>query len=749
MFAVVGDHPKVSSMVRSRLLWVLVLVGISIALYANSLTGSFVEDDYLRWQSDGWVAGRPFSETLGGLFTPSNWLLYRPIPYTLHAMDRAIWGLNPVGFHITNLVLHATVVILVYTVVASMVRTTLIAALASLLFASHPVHSGSVSFIAGRTDVAMVLFFMLAVLFYIRFRHSRGFVKWSMYFLSSMAFVAALLSKETAIALPLVLLIYEMCIFRPRRRLRRWSKIVFPLAPAVVISLLYLGFNLLTRSGALAGLGRIGLWPQVLTCVRSFYHYMHMLFFPVRISPSPAMAWSTSFLQPNAAPALGVVLVTLAVMVLAYRRSRILSFGLGWMMVSLLPVSNLLALSDQPLMSDRYLYLPSVGFCLALSSVIQRIPGIRHRSHQTGLSRLGGVAVLLVLVALYALGTVARNRDWQSRYSLAARAVEVDPGSAASHVGLGQVHLGEGLYDQAISQFEEAFSIDRGCCEAYRGLGAVYLARGEYGRALSMLTKAVTLDGSSAATHRDLGAVYLGLGRLDEALAEYRKALALDPGRAETHNNLGIVYEALGRPEEAMAEYRKALAVRPGFAEACANLGRVYSGRGMHEEAISAYGEALRIDPGMAGAHNNLGSEYLKMGNIADAISEYRQAVAINPAHAVAHNNLGAAYLMAGVPEEAVSECNAAVALEPDYVQAIMNLGAAYAGVGKVDEAITAYRRALEAEPRISEAHLRLADLYRARGDGALAVLHRNKADSLRTGAGGTSPERAWDREAR
>ncbi len=335
----------------------LILAAISFAIYANSIPGSFVVDDYERWESTTWIEGRPLGTVIGEFFTPGRAPLYRPVPYTLHAIDYHLWGTNASGFHVTNIILHALVACLVYLVGLSVLKKRTPAFIAALLFATHPVHTEAVTYIAGRTDLTMALFALLSLLLFLKARWSAGRPGYLLYIGSLTAFVLALMSKEAAVALPLILTLHYLC-FRPAGGRRMWRGLVLPVAPYIIVLFVYLGMSFTVGGGTGANVRGVGFWIQILTALRAFGAYLKALVFPVNLTLALDFSWSESFAEPGTLLPLLVSLGFLALTVWASRTRRTLAFGLAWIALALLPVSNVLAVTDKPIYAERFLYLP-------------------------------------------------------------------------------------------------------------------------------------------------------------------------------------------------------------------------------------------------------------------------------------------------------------------------------------------------------------------------------------------------------
>jgi tetratricopeptide (TPR) repeat protein len=682
--------------VRTDWRYLLILAVISIAIYANSIPGSFVVDDYERWQTTTWIEGRPFWTVIGEYFTPGRAPLYRPIPYTLHAIDYHIWGVRPSGFHVTNIILHVIAVAMVYLVGLSILKNRAGALIAALFFATHPVHTEAVTYIAGRTDLTMTVFALLAFLLYMAARRASGRRIHALYAASAGAFILALMSKEAAVALPLIVILHHF-YFRPKGRPYTWKAILLPFAPLIILVAAYLAMNFTVGGGMGVDIREAGLWRQMLTALRAFGDYLKALVFPVDPTLVLDYSWSQSFTRPSVLLPLLVSLGFLAIVVWTYRTARTVSFGLAWIAMAILPVSNVLAVTDQPLYAERFLYLPSVGFCLALGYLICRATSIRRITSMKNRSALTGIVVMIAIVVVYSLLTVRRNRDWISPIVLAQKTLEQNPRSPSAHINVGGLLLDQGETQSAISEFNKALKLDPDIELAHYNLGLAYEDLGDYTKAVTEYRRAIDLNAEALAAYQRLAALFLNLGMVDEAIVTCRRALSVNPRQVE-----GLV-----------------------------RLGNAYLRKGMLDEAILQYGEAVRLNPRVVEPYVNAGVAYMRKGMPDEAISRYKTALAIDPTFAQAYANLGNAYMAKGLVDQAIAEYTSALRLDPTFVGVHVNLSRAYNAKGMLDEAIAECERALAGRPGFVEAHINLAVLYYQKGDYQAALHHCDKAAEL------------------
>jgi len=345
--------------------------------------------------------------------------------------------------------------------------------------------------------------------------------------------------------------------------------------------------------------------------------------------------------------------------------SLALSFGILFFLITLLPVYNIIPIVNP--FAERYLYLPSVGFVIIISSTLTWL--MSHSSWRiTHRLSLIGHCSLLIIISIYSFAVIQRNKVWADQYSLWSDTVIKMPESFKGHNGLGIVYNKQGRLDEAIKEYLTAIRFKPAYADAHYNLGNVYEKQGQLDEAIKEYKLALSLKPAYADAHNNLGNAYNEQSRMAEAIKEYKLALSLKPDYADAHYNLGNVYEKQGQLDEAIKEYKLALSLKPDFAFAHNNLGLAYEKQGQLDEAIKKYLEAIRFKPDFAITYRNLGRTYIKQNKLGEAIDKFLIALKLNPDDAVAHYNLAEVYSMKGLNEKAIEELEFALKLKPDYL---------------------------------------------------------------------------------
>jgi tetratricopeptide (TPR) repeat protein len=263
-----------------------------------------------------------------------------------------------------------------------------------------------------------------------------------------------------------------------------------------------------------------------------------------------------------------VVIALVAASLLVYRYSRAIFFGIWWFLITLFPVFNLIEIYHP--LAERYLYLPLIGYCLVVPSVVFGLAAGRLTNPKAAAA--AAWIPIAVLIGLYSAGTIARNPVWRNNFVLWSQTVKSSPNSLTAHGGLGMAYLKRGMLDKAQQQFEISTRLYPGHAKSYYNLGLVYFQKGDLEKALAYFNRCVSLDPQSERAHYNLATIYLKQGAWDRAIYHYVKVNELDPAIPMAHYNLGMAYAMQGKLDQAIAEWRSVMKLDPGNSQAAKNI---------------------------------------------------------------------------------------------------------------------------------------------------------------------------------
>ncbi|HZQ90357.1 MAG TPA: tetratricopeptide repeat protein [Terriglobales bacterium] len=565
-------EPGLSAPLNARILLAFVLLAAFLP-YVGTLRYDWVYDDggqivYNPLVQSWRFAPRYLVEHMWSnqINVPPNY--YRPMFLLWCLLNYSAFGLNPMWWHLSTLVLHLLSTALLFYLARQLLRDDFSATIAALIFGVHPIHIESVAWISGVTDPLLAMFFFGGLLCYLSFRDGR---RWGWLLASLALYFFAMGSKETGIVLPLVLLGYEWTVGEKERRRRRSVAVT---AAYGAVAALYLGL----RFRALSTFGNpvVGLpWQSFpLTWPLLLWFYVRKLFWPVSLSPFYDTPYVTRFdVQLFLLPALALLAAAAAGWML-WRRlknceaanpdtpsaSQVALFALVLIAAPLLPVMDIVSLEPHEIAHDRYLYLPSAGFALLIAIAVQRIPA----GERTLFGRPATqVAAALALALAGAIGVATQSVYWANDLLLFYRAVRVAPGSISATNNLANALLERKYYDEGIRLHQQILQRDPNYWLSWYNLGNAYTKLGRLEEAQEHIYRAAQLNNSNPNMFLYLGLLQMRMGHYRESEANIREALRIWPTGLGAHNVLGMVLEKQGRVAEAAEEYRRELALDP------------------------------------------------------------------------------------------------------------------------------------------------------------------------------------------
>jgi tetratricopeptide (TPR) repeat protein len=635
------------------------LAAIVVVIYANSVHNGFVWDDHEQIVMN--PALRPGAPILPiftsdirfshlGLSAQTH--TYRPLQMLTYRLLANAFGMDPAAFHLCSLLLAIAGVLAAFAVFHLLTDNLFLSFAAAALFAVDPVHTEAVDWIAASPDLGCALFLLLAFAFFLlaqnkSIRPPRSLLLYRG--LSVAAFAAALLWKETAAVFPLLVASWILIAHQEQRRR------AFPALRASAPYWITLAVYVVLRVDALGSLGAGGrswrLSPAqfALTDAHLFLRYWAKLALPIRLDAYSSFVPVLSWLDLRALAAIAFVLVVIAGVALLVRRAPLCGFAALWVCLTLLPVMDLNALGRNAL-TERYLYIPSAGFCLLVVLGIAYVSGLLRPRHRRIL------AVSLLVAAISALGTetIVRNSVWKDDRTLFAETLRSSPDApfVLNRVADAQSNdpsesvSAEQNYRQAIALAKAERLPDRlDLLNAYNGLGLLYAARNDYPDALRELHQAQDLAPNNFETTNAMGMILLRSGQWQKAEPLLENALIAEPANENVLSSLAIL------------EWQYAH-----------NLSRAAD---LLTRALSIHSEE---DDFSASLHNNLGGVEADRSDFPAAIRQFRMASRIAPDNPEYHTNLANALAAAGQWPEARSEAELALQIAPGYPAAEQTL---------------------------------------------------------------------------
>ena len=616
------------------------LIFISILPYSNALLNGFVYDDTTQILDNPYIVS---FRHLGHVFTSAVWSYvgsggytnyYRPVMTFGYMVCFHFFGAQAYGFHLANILLHAAVVCVLYVVTRRMFGSRGVAFLAATLFALHPIHTESVDWVAAVTDLEVTFFFLLTFWFFLRIPSKEGKAAGWAILGMALSFSLALCSKEQALVLPALATIYEH-FYREDRGATKWTRKVsrYYLLWALLFAYLLFRMHVFGAFAPILGHPEVTRYGALLSGVALLGQYIGKLIWPVRLCAFYMFHPSTSALASQVLAAAAELAVCAGLFALLWKRHRPASFGMVWFFATIAPVLNVRVLASDNVFAERYLYLPSVGFCwlaaLGLAKVWDRV-GSRPAAWRWAYAVLLGA-----LAVLFAARIVTRNRIWKDEITFYSATLQASPDAVPIYNNLGSVYWNRGEVAAAERQWQKALTYVPSSPTLLNNLGLVYMERKEFPRAVEYFKKSASSEPSFPDPHLNLGVAYQQMGMKNEAEVQYRTAMSLAPLNLHIHNRLGSLLRDEGRTAEAEKQFTTSASIAPNVVAYDA-LGEIGIERKDYRKAEDMFARSVSLNPGDAGARAHLAELYLATGRKDQAVEQYRAILKSDPQNAAA-----------------------------------------------------------------------------------------------------------------
>ncbi len=638
---------------------------LTFALYLSSLQHEFVEWDDAQYVVENFHIrsfDMSFLKWAFSSFHASNW---HPITWISHAADYAIWGLNPLGHHLTNVILHAVntalVVLLALKLLEAAVgksgtlpddlrkrpdfpisflsdRTMLITAgVTGLLFGLHPLHVESVAWVAERKDLLSALFYILSLMAYTKYPSADSGTEQQVallpfsdkrYLFSLGFFILALMSKPMAVSLPAVLVILDWYPFGKIQSLSSFWKSVINKLPFIVLSIASSVLTILAQraGGAMVTMEAVPLFTRLIVAAKSLAVYLWEMVWPFNLSPFYPYPTSVSLLSWQSLLTIAVVIGISTLCVIKAQRQRVWLAAWGYYVATLIPVIGIVQVGRQA-MADRYMYLPSLGpsllIGLASAWIFRKVISVSQR-HPI-LKPAGAVLAFFVICSMVYI-TFGQIGIWQNSIRLWSHVIGQRPERIyLAHYYRGLAFENTGRPDKAIEDYNAAIALDPNFRDAFMSRGTALEKMGRLDRAVDNLNRAIAL-GPTYEAYFNRGIILEKMGLIDGAIADYLSAIALNPSRYDAYLAAARSYGKAGLFDKAIEYFTKCIAMNPNHADLYNNRGLSFLFIGQDDRALEDYNRAISLDQTLAIAYRNRGNVYLRRGDKMSAVSDYQNA---------------------------------------------------------------------------------------------------------------------------
>jgi tetratricopeptide (TPR) repeat protein len=780
--------PKKQSFPLKHLLAIGLMVVVAFIAYANTFHVPFQFDDRPNILDNSNIQIKIFTfDRLEQLVRNTYPVTIRIFAYFTFALNYYFGRFNVFGYHLVNLLIHiASGVFLYWLLLLTFNLPSLkerygsvafpIALFSSLLFIAHPIQTQSVTYIVQRMTSMAGMFYLLAMLLYVKGRLSKGTPSLLYWVGMVLSYVFGLFTKENVAILPFFVALYELYFFQNLDLNPKGKKIFTYLVGAVlligVLMFIFWGkryFDVIIEGYKIRD---FTLTQRVLTQFRVVLYYITLLLYPhpSRLNLDYDFPISRGILDPPTTfLAILIIAGLISYSIWIAKKRPLLSFCIFWYFGNLVIESSIFPLE---MVFEHRLYLPAIGplilFVILVVGGWEKIKGTesRRQEAESSLRRDLPLWIVFLLISfLFCLGSYQRNTIWKKEITLWEDCIKKSPNKPRVHNNLGFYLVMDKIFEKGVEElnialrldpkyitarfnlglaYEEMKLLDEATFhlkeylrlapedpEGYNEIGIISLQKKKIDEAIQFFKKGLEINPNVAKLHAGLGNAYLQGGMLDEAIFEFRKAMHYDLNLTLLHVKLAEAYQKKGLPDQAMEEIKKALQIDPSFYEAHIVMGASYLQKGRIDEAIAELNRGLKYNTEDPNLYNNLGVAYRRKQLLDDAIANYRKALSIDPSFSDARVNLGEVYFEKGMVEEAISELQYVIRLDPDKAEVHNNLGVIYLRKKRLNEAISNFKRAITINPKYGDAYFNLAVAYYYKKDIPSASFYAKKTLDL------------------
>ncbi len=718
---------------RLKIIGICSLIFWGWIIYSNSFHASFQFDDYPA------IVENVKLYDIGNFTSIYKFYINRFVGFYTFALNFYFGKFDVVGYHLVNWVIHCFVSLMILwlmqvTLLIFEKKTRepirykfLLSWLTALLFLSHPIQTEAVTYIYQRITSLSTLFCLLSLYFYIKGRQislndnfsfgPKKFLFCFGFFLASGGLaVLAMFTKEIAIVLPVVVVLYEYFFLREaepsnRRDKKEVIKTNMIRAGSLLIILLFTyilpafhQFNFIDRFMHYRFISeshdyeKITFGQYFLTQMRMIVFSLRLLFIPLGQNIDHDIVLSKSIIEPGTLFSLAAVLSIIVSAVRLRPKYLLLKFGIFWFLVTysinFIPKANIFF--------EHYLYWPSIGFCIFL------VMGVYHLSKD--IKRFS--VIVMAVIVVFSFLTYQRNQIWQTPFTLWGDMIHKSPNKARGYDALGTAYLRRGELDKAIEYYQKSLEINSELPNTYLNLGNVYRLKNNYELALNYYQEALKRSSVFAQSriYNNIANIYFAMKQYDLALGVFNdviKEYPQDKADLMVYNNRGAIYKMQGKYDLALADYNTIIAVDAYNVEAYYNRGLVYGLMKQYDLALADYNKAISLKPDYADAYHNRGVIFKLKKEYANAMADFQKAISLKSDKAIYYFNRGTIYVLENNNQAARADFTTAINLEPNNPRLYVARGDLFLKLQQKDAAMADYDKALSLDSGFKDAYVK------------------------------------------
>ncbi len=653
---------------EARYFYLLAILLITFFAYLPVLHNGFV-----NWDDDQYIQENLLIRSINLKEIFSSYFMgnYHPFTLLILTFEFKLFGMSPAGYHMVNLLLHMMNIILVYYSVLLLSEKQVVALVASLLFALHPIHVESVAWASELKDLLYTFFFLLSFIYYLKFIKTD---KKIFYVLSLFLFLPALLSKAMAASLPLLFVITDYFKGRKINLKNTIEKI-----PFFVLALIFglVAISAQKSSGSITDETAFTFSQQIIFACYGYVNYFIKMILPINLSafyPYPIKSVSELpaiyFIYP---------LLVLAFMIFIFytlRFNKKILFSIGFFTATILLVLQLIPVGGA-IIADRYTYIPSIGLFYLAGEGIYLLWSKKYKFIT--------ISLVCVFTIFYSVKTYARCEVWKNGITLWTNVIQQYQNVTLAYNSRAVLFDSENKLDEAFSDYSKSIELNPTYDKAYNNRGNLLMKQNKFDQALVDYNKCIELVPNFSGAYKNRGNLYMNTNKPELAYQDYTKALQLDPKETEVYFYRGNLLQNLKRNDEALSDYANVIALKPNDYQVYFSRGLLFMNIEKNKEAYEDFSKAISLYPSFVEAYLNRGNVLQNENKFDEALSDYNAAAKLQPENPKIYYNRGNLLGNKKRYDEAINDFSTAIKLKNDYALAYFGRGISECNSGKKD----------------------------------------------------------------
>lgn len=608
---------------NSGIIFAAFLAIITFLIYSNTLGSGFVLlDDTAKIQENQLIRGFSLSN-ISAMFSLKTFVFHTYFPVTLlsYALDYTLWGgLKPHGFHFTNLLLHTINVLLLFFFTKRFTGKNNAAFIAALLLAAHPMNVESVAWLSERSNLMYSMFFIASMIFYLKHTENRRKINYTVF--TYFFFLLSLLSKSSAVILPLVFILIDYF-----QQGKFSLKIIFSKIPYLALSLVF-GLIAIYATTSTGNISKVAmnytLYDRIFMVFYPMVYYVVKFFTPVYLSiVHPYPVKTGGFLPLPYYLSLLPVLLFIFISVKYKPLKKVLVFAFLFFLLNISVLLMIVPIGGNFLIAEHFVYVPYIGFAIAAGIVFSMI---RDKIMVSRIPAGTLLALYYILIPLFCIATFSRNKVWKDSTALFTDLAETNPDNSFSHYGMGTIYLEKSEFETALSEFNLSVQLDSTYPDAYYNRAIAEINLLKFDSALTDLDQTILLSPDYLMAYVNRGNIKMRQGDTTGALNDFNNAIDISRDNAIAYYNRGRLKMNIKEYEEAVTDFNRAVLLNPEYTDAYNNRGITKFYLKDYKGSVQDYDVVLKLDKNYVNAYKNRGLSELAMNDSTSACNDFYTA---------------------------------------------------------------------------------------------------------------------------